>query len=82
MVDGRLACREGPHAAVTVKEDNVTRFRFTRTPLPLLVLPSADDPDLPAPRPPKKPADDDIIGPSEPAGLGPSDQHREPNAAT
>jgi len=32
----------------------VIRFRLTRTPRPLLVLPPADDPDLPAPRPPKK----------------------------
>lgn len=30
------------------------RFRLTRTPRPLLALPPADDPDLPAPRPPNK----------------------------
>ena len=30
------------------------RFRLTHTPHPLLARPPADDPDLPAPRPPKQ----------------------------
>jgi len=72
VVGRALATGGRPGAAVTVKEDNVIRFCLTRTPHPLPALPPADDPDLPAPRPPKKLGADGLAsGTSEHVGVGP-----------
>ena len=47
------------------------RFRLTRTPHPLPALPPADDPDLPAPRPPQQLGDDGrTTGTAEHVGVG------------